>query len=175
MSTTTPDPKFTAACARIAEGDSVTAACLAVNLPRRTFFRMLADDDGACLHQYVRAREVKAFARADEIDEIVRRTLLPRDNQEYLEPNAARVAIDAIKWQAGKENAKRYGEKFTIENESSSAKPLSRADSMAALREGSITMDDLLQRWTKPVQQLEAPPAVEAPADPGADVLDCDV
>ena len=33
-----------------------------------------------------------------------------------LDPNAARVAIDAYKWSAGKRRPRRYGEKLEVEN-----------------------------------------------------------
>jgi hypothetical protein len=62
--------------------------------------------------KYARAREARADARSDEIDEISQKTL----SGEY-KADAARVAIDAHKWQAGKENPKRYGDKLTLDGE----------------------------------------------------------
>ena len=59
---------------------------------------------------YVRAREARADARADKIDETVQKV---EDGE--LEPNAARVIIDAHKWQAGKEKPHVYNDKTIIE------------------------------------------------------------
>ena len=56
---------------------------------------------------YARARETRADSRADRIDEIVGMVVSGE-----LDPNAARVAIDAEKWLAGKEQPKRYGDKI---------------------------------------------------------------
>lgn len=59
--------------------------------------------------QYARAREASADADADDIGDIGKRTL----SGEY-DPQAARVAIDALKWAAGKKKPKVYGDKLDL-------------------------------------------------------------
>lgn len=59
---------------------------------------------------YTRARETRAESRADRIDEIC--DLVKSGT---LDPNAARVIIDAEKWQASKEQPKKFGEKVEID------------------------------------------------------------
>jgi hypothetical protein len=59
---------------------------------------------------YARAREHRADARADRIDEICDEL-----HRGKLDPNAARVLIDAEKWQAGKEMPKRYGDRVEVD------------------------------------------------------------
>lgn len=67
--------------------------------------------DNPSFHQeYERARTRRADARADRIDAIRDRVVAGS-----LDPNAARVAIDAEKWQAGKEQPKRYGDRLEID------------------------------------------------------------
>lgn len=61
---------------------------------------------------YARAREDRADWRSSKIDEVVTQML-----NAQIEPQAARVAIDAHKWQAGKEKPKVYGDKLQTENE----------------------------------------------------------
>jgi hypothetical protein len=56
---------------------------------------------------YARAREHRADARQDRIDEIARK-LEAGD----LDPNAARVLIDAEKWQMAKEKPRTYGDRI---------------------------------------------------------------
>jgi hypothetical protein len=56
---------------------------------------------------YAHAREHRADARQDRIDEIARK-LEAGD----LDPNAARVLIDAEKWQMAKEKPRVYGDKI---------------------------------------------------------------
>lgn len=68
---------------------------------------------------YARAREDRADWRASKIDEVVAQML----NAE-VEPNAARVAIDAHKWQAGKEKPKTYGDKQTVEQSGPDGGPI---------------------------------------------------
>jgi len=52
-----------------------------------------------------------ADADADKIADVAKRV-----EDGLLDPNAARVAIDAYKWSAGKRRPKRYGEKIEVEN-----------------------------------------------------------
>jgi hypothetical protein len=60
---------------------------------------------------YAQAREDMADADADKIADVAQAVL-----EGALDPNAARVAIDAYKWSAGKRRPKRYGEKLEVEN-----------------------------------------------------------
>lgn len=57
---------------------------------------------------YARAREDRADWRADKIDDICEKV-----ETGELDPQAARVIIDSLKWQAGKEKPKVYGDKVT--------------------------------------------------------------
>ncbi|MEG0182009.1 MAG: hypothetical protein RR704_00935 [Stenotrophomonas sp.] len=124
----------------IAQGDSVAKAAEADGMPdARTIFRWLATEDAdgtlgfeAFRQQYVRAREIRADARFERLDEIM---AMVEDKK--LDPAAARVMMDAIKWQAGKENAKRYGEAVTLKGDKDnpveihSPRQLSDADLLA--------------------------------------------
>lgn len=72
-------------------------------------FQWLTDDDGFS-EQYARARTVRADARAERIDDVVDQL-----GSGKIDHNTARVMIDAEKWQAGKENAKRYGDRLALD------------------------------------------------------------
>jgi hypothetical protein len=107
----------------IAQGNSVAAACKEDGMPdQKTIFRWLATDDPegkigfeAFRQQYMRARELRADSRFERLDEIMEEV-----REKKLDPTAARVMMDAIKWQAGKENAKRYGESMTLKGDKDS-------------------------------------------------------
>lgn len=58
---------------------------------------------------YAAARAMRAESRSDRMDGIKERVLAGE-----LAPDVARVAIDVEKWQAGKENPKKYGDKLNI-------------------------------------------------------------
>jgi hypothetical protein len=60
---------------------------------------------------YAQAREDMADADADKIADVAQSVI-----DGGLDPNAARVAIDAYKWSAGKRRPRRYGEKLEVEN-----------------------------------------------------------
>ena len=120
-------------CALIAEGFSLRKIERLRNeagektMPAaRTILRWLATQDvdpkegeevkvrpfDAFRQQYARAREARADARFESIDDIVARMLAGKINDRQ-----ARVAIDALKWQAGKENAKRFGDSVTVKGD----------------------------------------------------------
>jgi len=65
---------------------------------------------------YTRAREDMADHDADKIADVAK---LVSDGK--MDPQAARVAIDAYKWSAGKRRPKRYGDKLEIEQTSNVA------------------------------------------------------
>ena len=67
------------------------------------------DYDKEFLNNYVQAREDSADLDAENIEDIAHKTL----KKEY-EPAAARVAIDAFKWTAGRKKPKKYGDKIDI-------------------------------------------------------------
>lgn len=87
-------------------GKSLRKVCDQKDMPSRELIRLWVAKDPEFFGQYTRAREARAEARADYIDEIADEV-----KEGKLDPNAARVLIDAQKWQAGKEAPKRYGEK----------------------------------------------------------------
>lgn len=59
---------------------------------------------------YTRAREDMADHDADKIADVAEKVAAGK-----MDPQAARVAIDAYKWSAGKRRPKRYGDKLEIE------------------------------------------------------------
>lgn len=113
-------------CERIAAGESLRAICAEGGMPNAsTVIRWLAagDDDmvagvesefaGFC-KQYARAREQQADADADRISQLAAETLEGKHD-----PAAARVALDALKWSAGKRNPKKYGDRQVVEQQHS--------------------------------------------------------
>lgn len=65
--------------------------------------------DSLFLDQYTQAREDQADLHADIIQEIARKVMKGK-----VDPAAGRVAIDALKWTAGKKKPKKYGDKIDI-------------------------------------------------------------
>ena len=69
-------------------------------------YRALAED-ASFRENYARAREAQADTDADEIANIRQRVI---DGD--LTPEQGRVAIDSLKWSAGKRAPKRYGDRI---------------------------------------------------------------
>lgn len=94
-------------CAHIADGKSVRAVCEYPGMPdKSTIFRWLAKYDGF-RDQYMRARAERATARFEKIDEVIQDM-----RNDVIDHKKARVEIEAIKWQLGREDAAKYGERI---------------------------------------------------------------
>jgi hypothetical protein len=82
---------------------------------RRTILRWLAENE-EFRKQYARAHEMQGDRDADTIREITRRVIGPLKPDELpIGAQEARIAIDALKWSAGKRKPKVYGDKIDID------------------------------------------------------------
>lgn len=114
-------------CRGVAAGLSIQKCCAQPNMPNKdTIFEWLMDDESFS-DQYARARERRADARAERIDELADE--VKSGTLGHLE---ARVIIDAEKWQAGKENSKRYGDKLDLTGDLSLKLPDEQVESRLA-------------------------------------------
>lgn len=116
MAVTFSQKLFDKICDRIVEGDSLRAICRDKGMPSYvTVFRWLSADedeagnDGPLRKQYMRAREASGDADADGVKDYGEQAA-----KGLIDPAAARVAIDALKWSAGKRKPKVYGDKLDI-------------------------------------------------------------
>lgn len=96
-------------CIRLACGDSLAKICRDDEMPAYRTVMTWVRQNEAFRQQYVRAREDQADADADAVSDIGERAL----NGE-IDAQAARVAIDARKWSAGKRKPKAYGDKVAV-------------------------------------------------------------
>ena len=97
-------------CERIAEGEPLTKICKDQQIPayRTVLSWRVANEEFQ--HMYARARQDAADTLADEI-----RELAGRVERGELEPNAGRVAIDALKWVASKLKPREYGDRAQLD------------------------------------------------------------
>lgn len=100
---------FDRICERLAEGESLRAACRELGLAESTA-RAYVNDNPEAFAQYTRARELQADAHFDDVIDIANEA-----RRGEIDPQSARVAIDAKKWTAGRMRPKLYGDKTTIE------------------------------------------------------------
>ncbi len=99
-------------CRRIAEGEPLTKICRSPNMPAYSTilgWRVGDMGDGEFSEKYARARQDGADALADKIRELAERVETGK-----LDPNAGRVAIDALKWIASKLKPRSYGDKLEL-------------------------------------------------------------
>ena len=104
-----------AICARLADGESLTAICRDEGMPHRaTVFRWLeAHPDFR--DNYVRARERQAHVMAEmAVEDAVKAT----------DAQLGRLAYDARKWFAGRLLPKVYGEKYINEHTGADGGPI---------------------------------------------------
>ena len=84
---------------------SVATACEGICAPS-AFFRYLTED-AALEEQYTRARATRADARFESIDGVMGALL-----KGTIDHATARVMVDTIQWQCGREKPKRYGVEY---------------------------------------------------------------
>ena len=97
-------------CQRLAEGESLRQICDSEGFPDRNSVFSWLDSREDFSAKYARARQARADVRSDRSDALREDLLAGR-----IDPNQARVAFDIERWQAGKENPKRYGDKVQQE------------------------------------------------------------
>jgi hypothetical protein len=96
-------------CSLVANGSNLSQICASDSMPSRdTVYRWFRSFPSFS-DDYARARDDRGDIRNDKIDEIRDRMLAGQ-----IDFNTARVAIDTLKWQAGKESPKRYGERLEL-------------------------------------------------------------
>lgn len=102
-------------CIRLAEGQSLRTIVLDPNMPAHaTVYRWLSQDENF-RDKYMRARDSSADADFEQLADIAA-DVLSGD----LDPQAARVASDLIKWIAGRKKPKKYSDKLVIAGDSES-------------------------------------------------------
>jgi hypothetical protein len=105
------DDTFSAICEDLAErGMSLRKSCEAHGL-KVNHFLYWVEADKARGAQYARARDRQADHFGERVSEIADGVL----SGEY-DYNAARVAVDALKWSAGKMKPKRWGDRVEHEH-----------------------------------------------------------
>lgn len=96
-------------CTQLVEGKSLAEICRQEGFPSYSTVVKWRNDIPSFSANYARAREDQADTDADRIGDIANQVA-----QGLMDPQAARVAIDAYKWTAGKRKPKVYGDKLAI-------------------------------------------------------------
>lgn len=82
-------------------GESFRASCLKIGVPIGTFYKHVNRE------QYARARDASADVQFDDLDDLAVKV---RDGE--IDPQAARVAADIVKWTLARKKPKSYGDKL---------------------------------------------------------------
>ncbi|WP_150137942.1 terminase small subunit-like protein [Candidatus Enterovibrio escicola] len=102
-------------CRRISSGESLSSVCRDENMPSiSVVLSWVVNDRDGFQDRYRKAREAQGYFDADKIRNLADMTI----NGE-LEPQVAKVAIDAYKWTAARNAAKVYGDKQQVDHSSS--------------------------------------------------------
>lgn len=96
-------------CAAVAGGDNVYSWCKGANRPTRETVYQWLRKFSEFADNYARGRDMRADARFDKIGEVIEDM---RDGE--IDAQQARVEIDALKWMAGREAPKRYGDRLDV-------------------------------------------------------------
>ncbi len=96
-------------CELVADGSNLNKMCKKKGFPKRPTVYEWMSRHKSFSDSYAQARTDRADTRADKIDDICEKV-----EGGDLDPQSARVIIDALKWQAGKEDQSRYGDKLDL-------------------------------------------------------------
>lgn len=96
-------------CDRIADDESLESICRDDHMPSSATVRVWLRDKEVFQANYVRAREEQAHTVADLMGDIRKKVL----TGEY-DPQQATAAANIAKWETGKRNPKKYGDKQLI-------------------------------------------------------------
>lgn len=107
-------------CVRMAEGESLRSICRDEKMPALSTVLLWVTEDreGFSVH-YARARESQAHTHVDEMMDL-RYGLLSGD----VDPQAAKVVADMIKWSAARMNKRWFSEKPQPEEGDDTAQPV---------------------------------------------------
>lgn len=108
-----------AICCLVREGSNLDQIGRMDEFPAKSTIYCWLDRHPDFADDYAVARARRADARSDRIDDIGRQLLAGE-----ITSDVARVLVDIEKWQAGKENPKRYGEK-TLHTGADGVEPVS--------------------------------------------------
>jgi len=98
-------------CSLIAGGSNLNKICSDDDMPNRSTVYEWFRKHESFSTNYVRAREDRADYRFDRVDEVIKDL-----RADVIDASQARVELDAIKWQTGKEKPKQYGDKLDVEH-----------------------------------------------------------
>lgn len=117
-------------CIRLADGQSLRSICREDHLPEKSTIllwvvnaRIIEGTDRTFSDQYRRAREAGGFSHADEALDLRHEV-----HDGTLEPNAAKVILDALKWGAERMAPKHHAARQEVDHSSTdgSMKPVDR-------------------------------------------------
>ena len=100
------DDQIDAALLMVSDGQSLRYAARELGIPTTSLYVAVSSRQP---EQYARAREAAAELDADQVKEVAESALAGR-----VDPAAARVAIDALKWTAGKRSPRKFGDKLQL-------------------------------------------------------------
>lgn len=99
-------------CTRLAGGESLRAICRDESYPHiSTILLWVVQDREGFSEQYMQAREAAGFAHADRVADIALMA-----SEEGIDPQAARAAMDGLKWAAERMSPKRHSQRQEIDH-----------------------------------------------------------
>ena len=106
-------------CELVSLGSNLNTITQQDDMPAQaTVYKWLADVRPFA-ENYARARQTRADTRFDRLDQVIADM-----RAGVIDANQARVEMDAIKWQAGKEKPKAYGDRITQEHTGADGGPI---------------------------------------------------
>ena len=101
-------------CQRLAGGESLRSICRDEDKPHiSTVLLWVVQDREGFSEQYMQAREAAGFAHADRVADLAAIAA-----EEGIDPQAARAAMDGLKWAAERMSPKRHSQRQEVDHRS---------------------------------------------------------
>lgn len=107
-------------CAEVASGGNLNQIVQRPEMPSHDTLYKWLDSYPAFAEAYARAIKIRAEHRFDKIDAIIEEVRSGK-----LDWQVGRLQIDTMKWQAGKENSRKFGDRITQEVTGANGGPVS--------------------------------------------------
>ena len=162
-------------CARLADGETLTAICRTRGLPTRQTVHRWRMRNEAFDDQYMRAREIGMEAMSDDMLAIAdddTLDTLPDGSPNHASVGRARLQVDTRKFLLGKLAPRIYGDRVQHEHTGSVAHTVTMDDRERMRRLASFMLDD--QRAGALIEGTASEPEPASPSEPASPASSCD-
>ena len=137
-------------CVLVANGSNLHKIGKLDDFPSRETIYVWLDEDKEFSDNYARAREIRADLRVEKIEDIIQDM-----RTGVIDHQMARVEIDSIKWQAGKEKPRDYGDSVLNKHANADGSNITMAQMLGVLDGRTASIPSLDEPTGESVEEIK--------------------